>query len=190
MTNFRITHTDIDNTEEVNPFTIARLLNPVSTVYNVVQTESDEELSEAHAADLERLRVDLERAASVAQTYLSWHRNTSGKLERVFGLIREYIVENDVQEHDPDLVEALVNEGMEPLVKKYSFEVEVTFTLSGMVEVPMNCDEAEAEEAIKEAIAQEYYRSSDYDDGDGTTVQFEGSCAEVQVESCYLSQES
>ena len=77
MTNFRITFTDVDSTEEVNPFTIARLLNPVSTVYNVVQTESDEELSEAHAADLERLRADLERTAAQSQVYLSWHRNNA-----------------------------------------------------------------------------------------------------------------
>ena len=55
--------------------------------------------------------------------------------------------------------------------------------------VTMNGDEADAEEAIKEAIGQEYYRSSDYDDGEGTTVVFEGRCAEVQVESCYLSAE-
>lgn len=190
MTNFRITHTDVENNEEVNPFTIARLLNPVSTVYNVVQTESDEELSEAHAADLERLRTDLERTQSVSQTYLNWHRNSSSKLERVFGLIREYIVENDVQEHDPDLVEALVNEGMEPLTKRYTFEVECTFTVSGTIELPMNCDESDAEAAIKEALEQENYCASNYDDGDGTTVQFDGRYAEVSVESCYLSEES
>jgi len=182
MTTFNIEYTDIDNDNPVNEFTIARLLNPVDTVYNLQVVEDQTEA-------IARLQEDLTRTSSVSQTYLNWHRNGAAKLERVFALIREFIVENDVQEQDPDLVEALVDEGMEPLVKKYSFEVEVTFTVTGMVEVPMNGDEADAEEAIKEAIGQEYYRSSDYDDGEGTTVVFEGRCAEVQVESCYLSAE-
>ena len=61
--------------------------------------------------------------------------------------------------------------------------------MTGTIELPMNCDESDAEEAIKEALEQEHYSASNYDDGDGTTVEFDGRYAEVSVESCYLSEE-
>jgi hypothetical protein len=175
----------IDAEEVMNPFTLVRLVNfdGEDVKWTVDATDVEALTANAVAVRTREIEKGLETAQEANRLLTAWNDDKARKLNGALSEVRQFIIDNEVWDMGGGqaFIDEMVEYGMEPLTKKYRFEVTCSFTAEGEVVVEMDASEHDIRVAIQEAVTQESFHLSDYDDGE-VSVAFDDSYAGVEVD--------
>jgi hypothetical protein len=174
-----------DSETVLNPFTLVRLVNfDEDTKWTVEAVDVNALTANAVAVRTREIEKELENAQEANRLLAAWNDDKARKLNGALSEVRQFVIDNEVWRHlggGQAFIDEMVEYGMEPLTKKYRFEVTCSFTAEGEVVVEMDASEHDIRVAIQEAVTQESFHLSDYDDGE-VSVAFDDSYAGVEVD--------
>jgi hypothetical protein len=101
----------------------------------------------------ETARVELDKEKAMSQFHRDLHTKALEKIDTIFSLIREYIVEEDLVEDAEELIDALVNLGMPAFTSDFHVTARVAVELTMSYEnVPSSVTSFQLEAAVHSAL--------------------------------------